>query len=100
MEIFFFFRIVDGTAFQAQLKNLIPAITTADKAVGEKAAIRAFKAARANGVNIADGTNTLGEITADPPLLSVVGVNIAFSQKGLIAVCRIYHKSRGRANDF
>lgn len=83
-EIFFFFRIVDGTAFQSQLKNLVPLITTADKATGEKAQIRAFKAAKASGTN-GDGTNGLGEIT-DGTTLPIAGVNIAFSQKGLNAV--------------
>ncbi|KAF9739233.1 hypothetical protein PMIN03_005012 [Paraphaeosphaeria minitans] len=85
IEIFFFFRIADATAFKSQLKSLIPLITTADKATGEKAAIRAFKAARASGV-IGDGTNELGEITGDGDLLPTAGVNIAFSQKGLTAL--------------
>ncbi|KAF2451251.1 Dyp-type peroxidase [Karstenula rhodostoma CBS 690.94] len=85
-EIFFFFRVVNGTAFRTQLKNLVPLITTADQATGERTAIRAFKAARAGGANGVDGQTTLGEITENAPLLSVVGVNIAFSQKGLIAL--------------
>ncbi|KAL5379266.1 hypothetical protein DPSP01_008540 [Paraphaeosphaeria sporulosa] len=84
-EVFFFFRITDATAFKSQLKTLVPLITTADKATGEKAAIRAFKASRAHGVN-GDGTNELGEITGDGDLLPIAGVNIAFSQKGLTAV--------------
>jgi hypothetical protein len=75
-EIFFFFEIIDGHAFQAQLKKLIPQITTADRATGEKDAIRAFKTAGSNGV------------TPGKSLLPVVGINIAFSQKGLISVRR------------
>ncbi|KAL1597921.1 hypothetical protein SLS60_008409 [Paraconiothyrium brasiliense] len=88
-EVFFFFQITNAGAFKSQLKNVVPLITTADKATGEKEAIRAFKAekqVRINGVNGSSGTNELGEITANPPLLSVVGVNIAFSQKGLTAL--------------
>ncbi|KAJ4352586.1 dye-decolorizing heme-containing peroxidase [Didymosphaeria variabile] len=92
-EVFFFFQITNADAFKSELKNVVPLITTADKATGEKEAIRAFKAekhVRINGVDGSNGgTNELGEITADPPLLSVVGVNIAFSQKGLIAVSQV-----------
>ncbi|PVH95313.1 Dyp-type peroxidase [Periconia macrospinosa] len=39
-----------------------------------------------NAVNGVKATNTLGEITEDKPLLSVVGVNVAFAKKGLDAL--------------
>ncbi|KAF1965221.1 Dyp-type peroxidase [Bimuria novae-zelandiae CBS 107.79] len=73
-EIFYFFQITNPAAFQSQLPNLTPLITTADKATGEKEAIRAFKVRKQQKLS--------GIITGD--VLPVVGVNIAFSQKGLV----------------
>ncbi|KAJ4301659.1 dye-decolorizing heme-containing peroxidase [Kalmusia sp. IMI 367209] len=78
-EIFFFFHITNATAFQTQLKNLVPLITTADQATGEKEAIRRFRVQRRSRIN-GDSVST------DDSLLSVTGVNIAFSQKGLVAL--------------
>lgn len=63
-ETFLFFNITDVPKFRVQLKNLIPHITTAKKAMTDKAAIKDFKK-----------TNNC--------LMKVKGMNIGFSRFGI-----------------
>ncbi|KAF2704571.1 DyP-type peroxidase [Pleomassaria siparia CBS 279.74] len=76
-ELFFFFEILDVTAFRSQITDLIPLITTAEQAQKGRSDIRAFKAKQRKLATDGD------EETSDPGTLPVVGVNIAFSAKGI-----------------
>ncbi|KAF2107993.1 hypothetical protein BDV96DRAFT_531454 [Lophiotrema nucula] len=76
-EIFHFFQIKDAKAFKPQLKNLVPHITTADKATGEKEEIKRFRVQRREKVEAGDANTAKAA-------LSIVGVNISFSHLGLV----------------
>jgi hypothetical protein len=74
-ETFLFFRIRENNVpdFCTQLLDLIPFITTAQQAADDRGRIAEEKRRAA-----ANHTN--------PKILDISGINIAFSQKGLLAV--------------
>ncbi|KAF2736410.1 Dyp-type peroxidase [Polyplosphaeria fusca] len=77
VELFYFFQIDNADAFRAQLTNLVPLISPADKTIGEKAEIRKKKEEHRQNVDVGYGT------VIKPVHFPVVGVNIAFSATGL-----------------
>ncbi|KAF2642480.1 Dyp-type peroxidase [Massarina eburnea CBS 473.64] len=76
-ESFFFFQINQADAFQTSLANLVPLITTAEQTKGNIETIRTFKINNSILPTQGDGE------TVHPDVVSVNGVNIAFSAKGL-----------------
>ncbi|PVH96478.1 peroxidase TAP [Periconia macrospinosa] len=76
-EKFMFFRIDEVDGFRTNLTNLIPLITTAEQTKGNISEIRQTKARI--GISTLEGD---GE-TVHPAVVTVSGVNIAFSAKGL-----------------
>ncbi|MCJ1437601.1 hypothetical protein MMC27_006988 [Xylographa pallens] len=73
MQSYYFFTIDENRVqtFRTQLLQLVPFITTTTQATDDQAKIAAAKKTAAEG-NVA------------PPLLKISGVNIAFTQKGLV----------------
>lgn len=82
-ESFFFFQIDQVTAFQSNLANLVPLITTAQQTMSNISEIRTTK--QNNNIPVYEGD---GE-TVHPAVITVSGVNIAFSAKGLQKVSYI-----------
>ncbi|KAJ4303435.1 dye-decolorizing heme-containing peroxidase [Kalmusia sp. IMI 367209] len=76
-ESFFFFQIDQVDAFQTSLANLVPLITTAEQTMSNISKIRSIKVK--NNIEMFAGD---GE-TVHPAVVTVRGVNIAFSAKGL-----------------
>ncbi|KAF1960067.1 Dyp-type peroxidase [Byssothecium circinans] len=76
-ESFFFFQIDQVDSFQTNLANLVPLVTTAEQTKSNISEIQRFK--KNNRIPITKGD---GE-TVHPDIITVSGVNIAFSAKGL-----------------
>ena len=70
-EHFFFFEVLDATAFRQQLLKLVPHIKSVVDSQKDRGTVRDHKRQR------------------KPGLVRVVGVNIAFSHKGFVKVRRI-----------
>ncbi|MCJ1403005.1 hypothetical protein MMC11_006227 [Xylographa trunciseda] len=72
-QTYYFFTIDEHRVqgFRTQLAHLIPLITTTAQVVGDQA-------------NIAAAKETAAEEKVAPPLLKLSGVNIAFTQEGLV----------------
>ena len=69
-ELFFFFEILDATAFRKQLVNFVPLVTSVDGAQKQRKTIEDHKKKRGDGYT------------------KPVGFNIAFSHKGFVKVRR------------
>lgn len=76
-QSFFFFQIDQADAFRSDLTNLVPLITTAEQTKGNISEIRRFKVN--SHLKVDDGD---GEVV-HPDVITVSGVNIAFSARGL-----------------
>ncbi|THH17068.1 dyp-type peroxidase [Bondarzewia mesenterica] len=69
-QTYVFFQITNSNAFRTALAHLVPLITSTKEVVGHRQSIADNKAAAARNSH-------------EPPLLEIVGVNVAFSQIGL-----------------
>ncbi|CAI6334160.1 unnamed protein product [Periconia digitata] len=76
-EKFLFFQINDVDGFRTNFGNVIPLITTAEQTSGNISEIRQTKQRIGLAANEGDGE------TVHPAVVTVSGVNIAFSAKGL-----------------
>ncbi|KAF2707322.1 DyP-type peroxidase [Pleomassaria siparia CBS 279.74] len=79
-QSFFLFQIDEVDGFRSNLLNLVPLITSAEQTKGNITEIRRFK--ELNGLKVNEGD---GE-TVHPDVITVSGVNIAFSAKGLAKI--------------
>jgi hypothetical protein len=76
-QSFFLFHIDDADGFRSNLANLVPLITSAQQTKTNITEIRRVKVQQKLAVNEGDGE------TVHPDIVSVAGVNIAFSATGL-----------------
>ena len=76
-QSFLFFQIDQVDAFRSNLTNLVPLITSAAQTQSNISEIRQVKINRKLAVNAGDGE------TVHPDVVTVSGVNIAFSATGL-----------------
>jgi Dyp-type peroxidase family len=77
---FFFFQIDEVDGFRTNLANLVPLITTAEQTKDTISEIRRFKVQNRLQVDEGDGE------VVHPASITVSGVNIAFSNKGLLKI--------------
>ncbi|KAI9693742.1 MAG: hypothetical protein M1822_003013 [Bathelium mastoideum] len=76
-QSFFFFQINEVDAFRSNLSNLVPLITSAQQTQSNISEIRQFKIKNNIQVDAGDGE------VVHPDVVTVSGVNIAFSATGL-----------------
>ena len=76
-QSFFFFSIDQADAFRSDLTKLIPLITSAEQSKGNVSEIKQFKLNANIRIDAGDGE------AVHPDVITVSGVNIAFSSKGL-----------------
>jgi len=82
-QSFLFFTVDNVDGFRSSLTNLVPLITTAEQTKSNISEIRQFKVQNRLAFNDGDGE------VVHPAVITVSGVNIAFSNVGLKKVSYI-----------